>query len=113
MATTGATGGWRNRSAYPLMVSQIVDHALVKLQADQNLSRGKALNKCIEEGLISFGYLQRPKTVQELQQEAGNREAQWVRDNWEQMSSKARAYWGERYPDARDKAQVSPAGLAP
>ena len=53
------TGGWTNRSAYPLQISQIADRALVKMQAERNLSRGKALNVALNEGLIALGYLTR------------------------------------------------------
>jgi len=113
MTTTGATGGWRNRSAYPLMVSQIVDHALVKMQADRNLSRGKALNVAIEEGLASLGYLTRPKTPEQLRDEANQREIQWVKDNWAMMTEKARRYWAEKHPltaeALRGTVQASPA----
>lgn len=93
-------GGWQNFKAYPLLVSQIVDHALVKMQADRNLTRGKALNVVIMEGLYSLGYLVRPKTPQELRDEATRTELQWVKEHRKEMSPKASKYWMDRYPEA-------------
>lgn len=93
-------GGWNARSAYPLMISREIDHCLVKMQADRNISRGKALNLVIAEGLIGFGYLSRPKTPAELTKEATDREREWVKTHTNEMSPKARAYWYERYPEA-------------
>src|SRR3972149_9208938 len=51
--------GWKNWKAYPLLVDRMSEEALVKLQAAQNLSRGKALNVAIREGLTALGYLTR------------------------------------------------------
>ena len=45
-----------------MLISQIVDHALVRMQAERNLSRGKALNVALIEGLSVMGYMER-KTV--------------------------------------------------
>jgi hypothetical protein len=93
-------GGWNNYKAYPLLVSQIVDHALVKMQADRNLTRGKALNIVILEGLYGLGYLVRPKTPQQLREEASRSELEWVKGHRTEMSEKASKYWMERYPEA-------------
>jgi len=98
-------GGWANTRAYPLLVSQITDHCLVKLQADRNLTRGKALNIVINEGLMALGYLERPKTPEDLRREASLIESNWVRLHWAEMSPKAKQYWGQRYPDQEPKQE--------
>lgn len=93
-------GGWANRAAYPLILDSESKRLVQKYMLDKNLSFGKAVNNIIREGLISFGYLSRPKTPEQLRQEAGNRELQWVKDHKAEMSDKASAYWKERYPEA-------------
>ena len=98
-------GGWANTKAYPLLVSQITDHCLVKLQADRNLTRGKALNIVINEGLMALGYLERPKTPEQLRKQAVDAEASWVRSHWAEMSPKAKQYWGQRYPNQEPKQE--------
>jgi hypothetical protein len=82
------------------MISRQIDACLVKMQADRNLSRGKALNLVIAEGLISFGYLSRPKTPEQLTAEATDREREWVKTHVNEMSPKAKEYWKQRYPEA-------------
>jgi|SRR6267378_6295578 len=98
-------GGWANHRAFPLLVSNVADHALVKLQAERNLTRGKALNVVINEGLMALGYLERPKTPEDLRREASLIEANWVRSHWAEMSPKAKQYWGQRYPDQEAKQE--------
>ena len=51
--------GWKNWKSYPLLLRAQVEYALTKMMADRNLSKGKALNVAVEEGLTALGYLTR------------------------------------------------------
>jgi len=51
--------GWGNYRAYPLLLEWTTEAALVKMMGAQNLSKGKALNVAVKEGLTSLGYMTR------------------------------------------------------
>src|SRR5712664_1298654 len=106
-------GGWANTKAYPLLVDQQTDHGLVKMQAERNLTRGKAINVCIREGLYALGYLTRPKTPEQLREEASRTESDWVKGNWAEMSDKARVYWSAKYPEMGLQVMKAEASVEP
>src|SRR6267143_540691 len=98
MTGGNAPGGWDSPYAFPLLVSRETKAKVFLFMANKNLSEGKAYNELIREGLAALGYLERPKTPEQLHVEASKREADWVRSHWAEMSPKAREYWGKRYP---------------
>jgi hypothetical protein len=90
--------GWMNSRSYPLLLSKEDEWALGKMMGDRKISKGKALNQALHEGLIVLGYLERPRTPEQLRNEASAAEAVWVKEHWAEMSPKAREYWSKRYP---------------
>jgi len=93
--------GWQNHNAYPLQVSGETEKGLVRYMADKGVSRGKALNQLVREGLYSYGYLTRPVEPLTAEQERAKLVQFWKDQQEKQpITEKARAWLEKHLPEA-------------